>query len=106
MQKLGSYTSDIASLKVGAKGVSFYINNGKGDGTFDVYLCNAKELPEDVQFVMAFQGENLVLFDYDCGDTPIDGVSLTGSFLAYTLHGDIYLERFKWTNTWGSNITT
>ena len=106
MERIGTYSCDAGCLKIGAKGVSFLVNNNYGDGTFNIYRCTMKELPDDSHFEMAFQGVDMVLFDYDCkGGKPIEGITLTGSFLALSLDGDIYLEQYKTTpDNWGINL--
>lgn len=101
----GNYACDAGSLKVGGKDFSILINNNVGDGCFCWYVCNEKDIPEKAEFVLAFQGVGLHIFDYDCSDgEPVEGAILTGSFFAYSHNGDIYLSSLSdkpdW---WGEN---
>ena len=104
MKKRFSYGCDCGALKVGGKDFSILIGNDFGDGGFHVHI--GVKHPTDARFQMAFQGKDLKVFDYDCsGGKPSEGVSLTGSFMAYALDGDVYIEKLSDESTyWGDNV--
>ena len=106
LRKIGTYGCDAGSLKIGGKDFSVLIENGYGDGEFDVYVCDGRDVPSYARFAGCFQGRNLRVFDYDCdGGKPIDDVYLTGSFIAHNFNGNMYLERLDNDTTyWGNNV--
>lgn len=97
------YECDCGAVKVGGKDFSILIGNDFGDCAGKVHIC--VKPPRDAHFELAFQGKDLKVFDYDCsGGKPIEGVSLTGSFMAHSFNGDVYIEKLSDEPTyWGDN---
>lgn len=98
----GNYECDAGSLKIGNEGFSVLVPNGYGDGGFQWAITTDE--PFAMKFECCIQGENLYIYDYDCGGgTPICG-PFTGSFMVYSKDGDVLLHKLSdkpdW---WGDN---
>lgn len=96
----GKYLCDAGSVMIGGKTFVVDIPNGYGDGCFNVYVDNAKEL---MVYDLEHEGFNYVtmvkgrfnIYDYDClkkeerdDDTRILA-QLHGTYLVFSNYGDV-----------------
>ena len=80
-------SSDAGSVKIGIANMTILIPNGYGDGTSRVAIF---ENPKDfnncmMSYFTTVSGENMVIYNYDCGDTP--AATISGRYAIYYYEG-------------------
>lgn len=98
MKKFTTY-SDAGSLKIGNENFQILIPNGYGDGKTYVHLCEKGELPDEIDkrscrtFFASFSGNDINIYDYDCGKHVVKRIS--GVFGVYADNRHVYIERWE-----------
>lgn len=97
------YDCDGGSLKIGANGFAATFPNCMGDGEYTCHILEGYDgfsspgvaLEGDWVFEGAVEGDEIIVYSYDCGDKPL--FKLKGHYGVYALKqsGDMCLMKWK-----------
>lgn len=86
--------SDAGSVRIGNDHFTILIPNGYGDCTTTVHLLEQNEEQPEAEFFTSFSGENIKIYEYDCGgDAAV--VTISGRFGAYYNNKNVYFIRWE-----------
>lgn len=102
MKKLTTI-SDIGSAKIGIDGqFTLDVPNGYGDGDTAVIICDKDEYkPEDYALWASVRGNNINIYDYDCGGEVIEtlsgkyGIYVAGDRGVFLNKGAVIFEKWE-----------
>lgn len=90
--------AEAGSVRIGNDDFTILIPNGYGDCTTTVHVLDkGEELPKFLtfkDFFTSFRGENVKIYEYDCGGDNIVA-TLSGRFGAYYNDKDVYFMRWE-----------
>lgn len=80
-------SSDAGSVKIGVDNMSILVPNGYGDGISRVAIFDNSETFNDsmMSYFTTIKGENMIIYDYDCGNTP--AATISGRYAIYYYSG-------------------
>lgn len=80
-------SSDAGSVKIGVNNMSILIPNGYGDGISRVAIFDNSETFNDsmMSYFTTIKGENMIVYDYDCGD--VAATTISGRYNIYYYSG-------------------
>lgn len=80
-------SSDAGSVKVGVDNMSVFVPNGYGDGISRVAIFDSSKAFNDsmMSYFTTIKGENMIIYDYDCGD--VAATTISGRYNIYYYSG-------------------
>lgn len=80
-------SSDAGSVKVGVDNMSILVPNGYGDGITRVAIFGDSRAFNDsmMSYFTTIKGENMIIYDYDCGD--VAATTISGRYGIYYYSG-------------------
>ena len=79
-------SSDAGSVKVGVANMSVLVPNGYGDGITRVGIIEKTGFNDDMMsYFTTIKGENMIIYDYDCGD--VAATTISGRYNIYYYSG-------------------
>lgn len=80
-------SSDAGSVKVGVDNMSVLVPNGYGDGISRVAIFDDSKAFNDsmMSYFTTIKGENMIIYDYDCGD--VAATTISGRYGIYYYSG-------------------
>ena len=86
-------SSDAGSVKIGVDNMSILVPNGYGDGISRVAIFDNSETFNDsmMSYFTTIKGENMIVYDYDCGD--VAATTISGRYNIYYYSGLVALVK-------------
>ena len=80
-------SSDAGSVKIGVDNMSILVPNGYGDGISRVAIFDDSKAFNDsmMSYFTTIKGENVIIYDYDCGD--VAATTISGKYHIYYYSG-------------------
>lgn len=80
-------SSDAGSVKIGVANMSILVPNGYGDGITRVAIFDGSKAFNNsmMSYFSTIKGENMIIYDYDCGD--VAATTISGRYNIYYYSG-------------------